>query len=85
MLNLIMNYGNPVVIGTDGSTDVIEFLGMQIWNSADNCREYADEESDLREGLKHFLIKEITKWWKFLKIPNYGNLDDENCSSYNIQ
>ena len=38
---------------------IIEFLGMQIWTSDWDSREYVDEDNDIYESLDTYLRREI--------------------------
>jgi hypothetical protein len=47
---------------TNSFAEVINFLGCQIWNSEDDCRNYIDEEKDIKEDLETYLRREINNW-----------------------
>jgi hypothetical protein len=46
---------------TNSFSDIIDFLGIQIWNSENDERRYIDEENDVKEDLEIYLRKEINK------------------------
>lgn len=52
---------SPLSLSTDGNTILIKFMGVNIWNTEDDMRDYIREGYDEREDLENYLRSEIAK------------------------
>jgi len=55
-----------IIMSTNGDFFSVDFLGIQIWNSEDDCREL--DESDEYEPLEPYLRKKINEHIRKLKM-----------------
>lgn len=57
---------------SDGDSFCIEFLGIQLWNSENDEREYDDEKDDYAESIKTHIYRKMAETIGDLKlITNY--------------
>jgi hypothetical protein len=52
-----------------GYIDIIEFCGIEIWNSDNDNRRYVDEEMDIREPLEDYVRRTINE-----ELVNFSNI-----------
>ena len=48
-----------LTVKSNGLMYIVEFIGLQIWNSDDDMRDYIDEEEDIRVPIEDHLRKVI--------------------------
>ena len=65
--DFLMDLGSWVNFSSDGYYQVIEFMGITLWNDDDDMREY-DEEEDDYEPLEPFLRKRINSIMQTLSL-----------------
>lgn len=46
---------------SNGDACLIEFMGIQVWNSEDDEREYDDDKDDFAESIDKFVFNEMNK------------------------
>ena len=73
------NYPIRFEYNTDGLEDAINFLGMQIWCSANDEREYINENTPAEdyEPLEDYIRREATKICKLFSILDFEQLEDD--------
>jgi len=55
-----------ITVTTNGYTDIVNFFGIQIWNSDDDCRGYSDPEDEstiepIEQHLRNRVNEELSK------------------------
>jgi len=73
------NYPFEFMYFTNGIFEIIEFLGMQIWNSDNDEREYINVNTPAEdyEPLEDFLRREATKICKMISELNFEQSQDD--------
>jgi hypothetical protein len=56
----------PLILSTDGLTLQVEFLGMSIWNSEEDEREFNEEKNEY-ESLELFMISKTLHQLELIK------------------
>jgi len=50
-----------ITMSTNAFNTLVDFCGIEIWNSEDDCREYVNEVEDIRESMNDYLRKQINR------------------------
>lgn len=63
---LCQEFGNVLTYRTDGYSSAIDFLGIELWSTEDDHGREYDEDTDIYENMKVFLIRQVNELLKMI-------------------